>query len=384
MRPSTFLLCGLLLSTVLLACPGEEPKVCVPGKSEACVGPGGCSGGQRCNASGTGFEACECASVIEDAGPSGTDAGPTDGGPVDGGGGDGGVSACNLVTNTGCNSGERCGWVQPTMSDGGARCVPFGDAGLMASCTYGSEGYDNCAGALICLGNKCLPPCEPSPGTCPQHFACQRYSFDDGAAGQEVGVCTPTCDPLSQQRNFDSAPACGSTNSTSPELGCYGAPDRSFSCQRVIDPNKKHRDPAAASGSTVAYLNSCAPGYLPLLKRSSTSSEVVCIALCRPAESFLGSSAQVQGVTPYSCPERGATAATEECRYWWMLESASTNTEHSNTLGFCFDPSQYTYDHDKNATTPEIAQPSCTTLANTDTDLDGTPDHRAWACAPRP
>ena len=33
---------------------------CVPGATQACVGPGGCSGGQACAADGSRFEACDC------------------------------------------------------------------------------------------------------------------------------------------------------------------------------------------------------------------------------------------------------------------------------------------------------------------------------------
>ena len=39
----------------------SPPRVCVPGSSQACVGPGGCSGGQACSADGTHFAPCDCA-----------------------------------------------------------------------------------------------------------------------------------------------------------------------------------------------------------------------------------------------------------------------------------------------------------------------------------
>jgi len=40
----------------------DASTVCVPGTSIACVGTGGCSGGQACNAQGTGYGACDCGS----------------------------------------------------------------------------------------------------------------------------------------------------------------------------------------------------------------------------------------------------------------------------------------------------------------------------------
>jgi hypothetical protein len=40
---------------------------CVPNQSIACVGPGGCAGGQACNADGTAYSPCDCGSA-DDAG----------------------------------------------------------------------------------------------------------------------------------------------------------------------------------------------------------------------------------------------------------------------------------------------------------------------------
>lgn len=40
--------------------PPAPAPACVPGNSQACVGPAGCSGGQACKADGTGYEPCNC------------------------------------------------------------------------------------------------------------------------------------------------------------------------------------------------------------------------------------------------------------------------------------------------------------------------------------
>lgn len=42
--------------------PPPPPPIphCVPGESRACVGPGGCSGGQACAADGKHYEPCDC------------------------------------------------------------------------------------------------------------------------------------------------------------------------------------------------------------------------------------------------------------------------------------------------------------------------------------
>jgi hypothetical protein len=44
--------------------PSEQepaaPRVCTPGATQKCVGPGACDGGQVCAADGSGFGSCDC------------------------------------------------------------------------------------------------------------------------------------------------------------------------------------------------------------------------------------------------------------------------------------------------------------------------------------
>lgn len=42
-----------------VAAPAVE-RVCIPGTTQACLGPGACSGAQACLESGSGFGACDC------------------------------------------------------------------------------------------------------------------------------------------------------------------------------------------------------------------------------------------------------------------------------------------------------------------------------------
>lgn len=48
--------------------PAAPKPTCVPGASQACVGPAGCSGGQVCAVDGTHFESCDCGGA-KSAGP---------------------------------------------------------------------------------------------------------------------------------------------------------------------------------------------------------------------------------------------------------------------------------------------------------------------------
>lgn len=40
--------------------PPPPRTACVPGATQACVGPGGCKGGQACKDDGSGFKPCDC------------------------------------------------------------------------------------------------------------------------------------------------------------------------------------------------------------------------------------------------------------------------------------------------------------------------------------
>jgi hypothetical protein len=47
-------------ATAPSAPPPAPPRTCVPGATQSCVGPGGCSGGQACADDGTHFYPCDC------------------------------------------------------------------------------------------------------------------------------------------------------------------------------------------------------------------------------------------------------------------------------------------------------------------------------------
>jgi hypothetical protein len=375
--------CVLVLAALLLAsCTRNDKPLCTPGASVACVGIGGCSGGQVCNADGSALSACDCGTV-SDAGTDPPDSGVQD--PLDAS-----TEACNLVTQTGCPTDQRCGWIRIAENLAIPGCVPIGSAGVMDSCLYGPDGettgHDDCQKGLVCLSGRCLAACRTDdPNACSSGFACVKYAgFDDGT--QLLGGCGPTCNPVTQTRDFDGALACGSPNPTVPTLGCYGAPGGTFSCAPAGDSTKTHRVDAATGG--FVYLNSCAPGYAPLLRRSSADPSPVCIAFCSPAESYSGSSASIAGTAPHTCPARGASAP-EECRFFWFLEpledGARILSPYSNGVGFCFDPTQYLlWDDDNNSATPNVASPSCAVLSNTPPADGGVPDHRTWGCAPWP
>jgi hypothetical protein len=216
---------------------------------------------------------------------------------------------------------------------------------------------------------------------CGTNEACEAYS--NFGTTPTYGGCAPQCDPLTQVRLTDGAAACGSPNPAVPTLTCVGLPSQDsepsvFTCAGVLSLTNTHRTNAEIAGQV--YLNACAPGYLPLLVDSSANpTQYDCIALCRPSATYAGNASLRQGVSPYSCPDKGATAPGEECRYWWLFEGGSTPVSSvTSDLGFCLDYTKYTYG------TPPVPDPSCATLSQLDLNSDGTPDYLEWGCGPHP
>jgi hypothetical protein len=299
------------------------------------------------------------------------------------------LTSCNPVAQTGCSAGKKCTWIRinSSTSTGALGCTPAGTVNVGGACQYGADGeasgYDDCRGGEVCLA----PGSSAAQGTCQRicdssnvlsctpssQWACSTYGgyFASGGAAPVAGLCTPQCDPLTQVRLSDGAAACGSPNPATPTLACYGRPGGGgaptvFTCASAGPSTMTDRQPISGT----VYLNSCAPGHLPLMVESTGSTTVICSALCSPADTTLASHPAPGGVAPYGCP------GTDECRYWWWLEDAGTPvTAWSNGLGFCIDYTYYTYG------TPAVTFPSCTTLSSTAHNFDPTlSDATYWGC----
>jgi len=373
---------GLVVSVA--ACNDTPAEKCTPGESKACVGAGGCSGGQACLSDGTGFGPCDCAGGM-DGGP-GTDGGPLpDGGPDAGPIGDAGFPACNPVAQTGCKVGERCTWWITSDTTGQFTCFPEGTVPTGGPCTLADAGamtsLDDCVHGSACVGGTCQLLCTESPDSCPAAYSCELYSglFDT------YGACVATCDPLTQVRSSDGADACGSVDPNAPSLGCYSNGRGGFICAKAGDPNKTSDAPAAVGG--VVFLNACAPGFLPILTASSADpTTVICVALCAPGFTSSAQPANAAGISPHSCPDRGALAP-HECHFFWLAQDPNGGLDqYSNTLGFCMNYTQYQFDADGDGV-PETAYPSCTALSESTTTYDksGTlPDNIYFGCGPHP
>jgi hypothetical protein len=363
------------------ACDSSSTPKCTPGDSKACVGAGGCSGGQVCQSDGTSYGPCDCAGNM-DAGPT-ADGGP-DGGPLPDGGPDAG-SPCNPIAQTGCTPGQRCTWDATGTTTGQWVCRPPGSIPSGGACSNpDGGGTDDCIGGTECVLGTCSAFCTTPPDSCPTNYGCEAFGglFD----GMNYGLCQPTCDPLTQVRKVDGAAACGSPNASMPTIGCYGFGAGPFFCSQSLDTTKTSDVPAAAPGGNV-FQNACAPGFLPLLSAStSNQTTFICVALCEPAVTSSTQTAGAAGSPPHSCPDRGA-GSPHECRFWWFVENPTNGLDpFSNTLGFCIDYTKYQYDSNGDGV-PDAVYPSCTTLSDTAHTFDTTgvlTDNVVWGCGPHP
>ncbi len=225
-------------------------------------------------------------------------------------------TACNLLTQSGCERGQRCTWVVDNLATpplGHIGCVPIGSAAVGTSCSYlppgMCSGYDDCVRGAACVDSACRAICDQTggPPQCGSGFGCVIVPsvFGPAAGPYAAGVCVPTCDPLADNDFLGSGMTAGS--GCSAGSGCYGMPrstppTTSFVCEPAGDSSLVHR--SACTGSCLAD-NGCAPGFEPLLVDTIGSQQVDCISLCAPVDCYANNcgsnSANLIGAAPHRC-----------------------------------------------------------------------------------
>jgi hypothetical protein len=112
-------------------------------------------------------------------------------------------SVCNPLTQTGCNTGEKCTWFRVSEACGGeVGCAPAGDVPVGGSCTWGPDGaltgFDDCVLGAVCDDSagagSCLAMCSLADATlpCPASLDCvaREGLFSDGPTDVPLaGVC---------------------------------------------------------------------------------------------------------------------------------------------------------------------------------------------------
>ena len=294
-------------------------------------------------------------------GDDGTSSGDGDGGI------DGPTGPCDPLAppfQQNCGAGERCTWtvVDAAAGTGTLGCVAEGTLPIGSVCTTSTGGQpDRCAAGTVCADGLCRDLCgfDGAAGHgCAADESCARHAnlFASGAAVPAVGVCTPSCDPLTQQR-----PDGGSC----PEgEGCYlltSAAETVAVCAAVG--TGTHGQELAGT----AYANACVPGAQPR-RRNSASETVECGGLCKPVDvtSTMARGSE-GGLAPDSCELRWGTAPPdngglgESCRYWSAREPFAALSPFSNTVGWCFKHVSFLYDPDGDGTL-DTSFPRCAGL----------------------
>jgi hypothetical protein len=230
-------LCGLSVVSTWLGCStGSDTSggsqdgsatPCVPGRSVACAGPGGCSGYQTCRSDGSGFDPCQCESAPDatldsraadadaadaawemdtaDATPDGT---LSDGSALDAPGEvavttDSALLDASLEAESGGETGSEAG-------GGGALCSPYCASGqkmtLVGTCVPVTDPVWGCSApnADYCNVPHAVPTCNAAGhcdiGTCRPGWSDCNSSPSDGCESdltlpQNCGQCGNSCAP---------------------------------------------------------------------------------------------------------------------------------------------------------------------------------------------
>ncbi|MGE0548100.1 MAG: hypothetical protein AB7R00_13620 [Kofleriaceae bacterium] len=327
------------------------------------------------------------------------------------------AATCNPKTQTGCAAGEKCTWFndQDNPPIGHIGCAPDGTIPLGEACTEGPAGpmgYDQCVKGTVCLSGECKQICDVSGGSpmCDGDHSCQRYADFFEVGGQAVvGVCDPACDPLTQELKVGTTTAaCGSPMPAMPSKGCYGYDDYSCAPAGMATWPLTDREMPRTNSSGVAYLNGCAPGFMPLFFEMTGSMKTLCSGLCAamendmtmtnpaPAARSEGDATALGKLPTDAAPVAGNATCTvgikgketsSVCRFLWqyVLDDAGMllpayEMNYADKMGVCMAISFFQYDSDGNMQ-PDAAYPDCKSLPPRTAGTTGMfDDAMDWGC----
>ena len=328
---------------------------------------------------------------------------------IDGGGDGGGV--CNPLTQAGCAEGEKCTWfVDDAMADiGHIGCAPDGAVATDGACMIpGGVGADDCVKGNVCVAGECKVICDPMAAAaasgCDAQHGCSRYSGLFEVAGTiAYGACDAACDPLTQKllAGAGNLEACGSATPNMPNKGCYTFDFEVFTCAPAGAATLTLTDqqPPRTDSAGNAFVNGCAPGWMPFFLEMTGSTKALCTGLCKPAKTDSSSAQSKANATgdatalaklPTEATSAAGNAvcktgkkglnppADQNCLFIWgfLLDNNNmlSTSQYNDTLGVCFNYTKFTYDATGN--TPDTANgfnypnpgsatqpiPSCPTL----------------------
>ncbi|MGE0404558.1 MAG: hypothetical protein AB7T06_48055 [Kofleriaceae bacterium] len=219
-----------------------------------------------------------------------------------------------------------------------------------------------------------------------------------------------SCDPLTQCWSGPSPEACGSTNPSMPDRGCFGYD--SFDCSATSAANLTLTDRAypRTDPNGAPYLNGCAPGFIPLFYSTTGSTTTLCTGFCAALETDNTPAHRNNGLgdptalaklplqaTPVAgnatcAPGKKGSASSSRCKFLWPyleddatgeLPAAFAASSLVDTLGVCFAVDNFLYDSNGDMT-PDAPYPDCATLPRRSSATPGDADDAAdWGCLKR-
>jgi hypothetical protein len=185
----------------------DAAKTCAAGASVACIGPGGCAGGQACKSDGSGYEACSC------------------GGPRADGGGDGAADG-----GTGNDAGNESGARDTGSSDApydGPACHPGSATSFQPPAYHAANRRAGACTATQIDGfyNGCVDPNAP-PNGCDPYLGANATQ-----ANQKCAACI-----LSQPTDATYGPLVARNNAL-PDInvaGCLEIKQGSSTCASAL------------------------------------------------------------------------------------------------------------------------------------------------------
>ena len=326
---------GILFGVQASGC--SSSKSCIPGQSIACVGVGGCQGGQQCTADGSGYGPCQCGSSTGATGSGGTtgssggaEVGSTGGsmGATSGTSSGGGTSTSgrSYVIGTGC---------RPTVT----ACPPQApdcvrdrlDGGYFCSlpCTSSSQcqavgdlddaGIPYCNGAycevtcglgdagLFCPYNEVCVQSDSGPSLCELDprlgVLCQDCTVGAGASGDECGVANAQGADFCLIDLHDDNTFCGVD--CSQGQSCPSG----YECDDVI---VLTQNPCISSSQCSTSAIACTDGGNECPSDSRCSSNGYCAGLCVADEG--NGQGFCSCVTDSDCPQDNCETTTATCR----------------------------------------------------------------------
>ena len=250
---------------------------------------------------------------------------------------------CDLFMQTGCSASEKCTYIrdQMNMETYHVGCAPSGAVANGGACTFtpNADSYDDCLKGSFCYIGKCTTLCDlTAADSCGSAAVCGGIAELAGA-GKCIARCNPLDDNIFKTGGTKPGSACASNE------GCYGAMSgdiskpTTFTCAENFNSTERlvHRtqctDATRCSLNGVVFLNSCSPGYEPMLKESTAVSTTICVAFCKPAPCYQGNcgtnGANAAGALPHRCSTTDAdgtfdtataTNNGEHCAYSWFWE----------------------------------------------------------------